>query len=110
MELSKAAEGDGTLRGVIDDDGMDESGGGFVHVPESVQRAVPFADEDAFFALVGIRGKYGDKDVASCDILLNDRPPGIAGPKASFVAPSEVASIFCISLSRLFKFFISYLS
>ena len=75
------------LRRVIDDDRMDEPGGGLVHVPEPVQRAVPFANEDAFLALVGIRGDYGDKDVAGGNVLLNDRPPRIAGLKASFVKP-----------------------
>jgi hypothetical protein len=78
MELSKASEGDGTLRGGIDDDGMDEAGSGSVHVPEPVQRPIPFADEGAFFALVGVRGDHGDENVAGGDVLFDDGPPGIA--------------------------------
>jgi hypothetical protein len=54
MEFSKAAESDGSLRGIIDNEGMNEAGGGSVHIQEPIQRAIPFPDENAFFAPVGV--------------------------------------------------------
>src|SRR4029077_4115341 len=101
MELSKAAEGNGALRSVINDDGMDEAGGGFVHVPEPVQRTIPFADEDAFFALVGVCGDHGDENVAGGDVLFDDRPPGIAGLEAPFVEPDLQARAAEVGLQPL---------
>ena len=79
MEVAKAAEGDGPLRGVIDDDWMDEACSRFVHVPQSFQRAIPFPNKDAFIALVSVCGDHRNKDIASGDVLLDHRPPGIAG-------------------------------
>ena len=79
MEVAEAGEGDGTLRGVIDDDWMDEACSRFVHVPQSFQRAIPFPNKDAFIALVSVCGDHRNKDIASGDVLLDHRPPGIAG-------------------------------
>ena len=45
------------------------------------QGAVPFPDEDSFVALVGVRGNHGNEHVAGGDVLLDDRPPRIAGPE-----------------------------
>src|SRR5215471_6149119 len=70
MEVAEAGERDGTLGGVIDNDWMDEAGGGFVHVPKSFQCAIPFPNKDAFSAFVGVCGNHWNKDVASGDVLL----------------------------------------
>src|SRR5262245_53409803 len=88
MELTEAGEGNGSLRRVIDDDWMDEARGRFVHVAKSFQRAIPFPDKDAFIALVGVCGDHRNEDVARGDVLLDHRPPRIAGFEASLVKPN----------------------
>src|SRR3954454_2492640 len=46
MELAKAAETDRVFRRLIDDDRMDKPGCGAIHVAQSFQSAVPFANEN----------------------------------------------------------------
>src|SRR6266481_2240701 len=88
MELAKASKGNGAFRCIIHDDWMDEAGSRFVHVAKSFQRPIPFPDKDAFIALVGVCGNHRNKDVASGDVLLDHRPPRIAGLEASLVKPN----------------------
>jgi hypothetical protein len=66
---------------------MPKPGGGFVHVAALVQGAVSFADENAFVALVAVRGDRRDETAAGGDFLLDDRPLLIAGLEVPFVKP-----------------------
>src|SRR5262249_55728967 len=88
MEVAETGEGNGTLRGIIDDDWMDEACGRFVHVPESFQRAIPLPDKDAFIALVGVCRDHWNKHITRRDVLLDHRPPWIAGLEACLVKPN----------------------
>src|SRR5206468_11875054 len=78
MKPAETAKGHGPLRCVVYNHWMNQAGAGFVHVFEPLQSAVPFADEDAFIALVAVYGDYSQKDVAASDIPFDYWPPRVA--------------------------------
>src|SRR5207244_5924778 len=78
MKPAEAAKGHGPLRSVVYNHRMNQAGAGFVHVFEPLQSAVPFADEDAFIALVAVYRDHSQKDVAASDVPFDHWPPRVA--------------------------------
>src|SRR5436190_24122692 len=87
MKPAETAKGHGPLRRVVYNHRMNQAGAGFVHVLEPRQSAVPFANEDAFIALVAVYGDHSEKDVAAGDVPLDHWPPRVTGLKSRLVKP-----------------------
>src|SRR5882724_13299953 len=106
MKPAEAAKGDCPLRRIVDNHGMNEAGDSLVHVFEALQRAVPFADEDTFIALVAVCGDHRYEDVTAGNVLFDDRPPRVTGLEARFIKPHIQSRVSERGLQPLDRFFI----